>query len=159
MSAIISDCKNYRYRLDRKVQDDGIVIAYFGINPSTADATIDDQTVKKWIGFAKINNGSRFIVGNVFAYRSTNVRGLSCRDPIGADNEKYLQEIINEADILVPCWGNISKVQRNLRYKFDEVKSAILDSGKPVKIFGLTNSDCPRHPMMLGYNTELVDWY
>ena len=51
--------------------------AFFGVNPSTADASSDDSTVRKWRGFTQRWGGSRFIVGNVFAYRSTDVRQLA----------------------------------------------------------------------------------
>jgi hypothetical protein len=71
VNAIISPCGLYRYRLERTVAMTGPVYAFFGVNPSTADASIDDATVRKWIGFTKKWGGSRFIVGNVFAYRST----------------------------------------------------------------------------------------
>lgn len=46
-SAVISECGHYRYRLDREVAESGIVFGYFGINPSTADALRDDQTVSR----------------------------------------------------------------------------------------------------------------
>ena len=71
MGAVISPCGLYRYRLDRVVGMDGPVFAFFGINPSTADATENDQTVRKWIGFTKTWGGSRFIVGNVWPLRIT----------------------------------------------------------------------------------------
>ncbi len=47
MTAVLSPCSLYRYRLERDVQLAGQVFAYFGINPSTADATLDDATVRK----------------------------------------------------------------------------------------------------------------
>ena len=72
-SAIISHCGTYRYRLDRMVSDSGPVYAFFGVNPSTADASVDDATVRKWRGFVQRWGGSRFIVGNVFAYRATGI--------------------------------------------------------------------------------------
>ena len=77
MNAVISNCGMYRYRLDRTVSDSGPVFAFFGVNPSTADASSDDSTVRKWRGFTQRWGGSRFIVGNVFAYRSTDVRQLA----------------------------------------------------------------------------------
>ena len=159
MSAVISECNQYRYRLDRQVQDDGLVIAYFGINPSTADAYIDDQTVKKWKGFTQRMGGSRFIVGNVFAYRSTDVKALSlCEDPVGVRNAYYLYDMMSEADILIPCWGNRHKVPEVLRQYVQQLEDVLLNSGKPVKTFGFTKSGDPKHPMMLGYDTEIVDW-
>lgn len=162
MSAVLSECEQYRLRLDRDIPEipHGPVYAYFGVNPSTADATIDDQTVKKWIGFTRVFGGSRFIVGNVFAYRATDVKKLAsaCTDLYGPGYRDHMREIIAEADVLVPCWGSIKKVPPSLRYQFSRVKKWLRESGKPVKVFGFTKDGDPKHPMMLGYDTPLIDW-
>lgn len=158
-SAVVSACGKYRYRLEREVATEGPTFAYFGINPSTADATIDDATVRKWIGFTKVNGGRRFIVGNVFAYRSTDVKGLTLAgDPYGPENPMHLNQIIEDADILVPCWGDRKKLDRRLQSNFDWIKARFLVSGKPVMTFGFTSSGDPKHPLMLGYKTPLIDW-
>lgn len=160
MSAVLSKCNKYRYKLYREIDTvKGLTIAYFGINPSTADATIDDATVRKWRGFTERNNGKRFIVGNVFAYRSTDVNGLSkTTNPIGVDNHKYLSEIIYEADILVPCWGSRNKLPKNLRSELDNFMNLLKQSGKPLFCLGKTTSGDPKHPLMLGYSTQLIKW-
>jgi len=158
-SAILSPCSLYRYRLDRTVGMVGPVFAFFGVNPSTADATADDATVRKWIGFTKTWGGSRFIVGNVFAYRATDVRELATvDDPFGPDIGDHTTDIIAEADILVPCWGNSGKVPPKLQFAFDVLMDALVSSGKPVQTFGLTASGDPKHPLMLGYSTPLAPW-
>jgi hypothetical protein len=157
--AVISDCGRYRYRLERRVADVGPVYAFFGVNPSTADASLDDATVRKWRGFVTRWGGSRFIVGNVFAFRSTDVKALaSTSDPIGRLNNDHLGEIIAEADILVPCWGDQLKVPSELRMHFRWMGRVLAAAGKPVKTFGLSNGGYPKHPLMLGYNTPLLDW-
>lgn len=157
MSAIISTCGKYRYRLDRKIQDEGAVYAFFGINPSTADANIDDHTVTKWGGFCKRWGASRFIVGNVFAYRATEVAELATvADPHGPELRQHIDEIIREADILVPCWGVTSKVPRALQGSFADLAAALRASGKPVKCFGHSKDGDPLHPQMLAYATQLV---
>lgn len=159
MSAIISACGKYRYRLERTVGLSGPVFAFFGINPSKADAAIDDATVRKWIGFTKTWGGSRFIVGNVFAFRSTDVKALaSVDDAFGDAIGDHTTDIIADADILVPCWGNTSKVPPKLQFAFDVLMDALVSSGKPVKCFGLTKSGDPLHPLMLAYSTPLVLW-
>jgi hypothetical protein len=138
---------------------DGMTFAYFGVNPSTADATIDDATVRKWIGFTKKNGGRRFIVGNVFAYRSTDVRALATADdPVGPQNADYLKQIADEADVLVPCWGNTEKVPPGLRPAFNWISLMLMHAGKPVRIFGRCANGDPKHPLMLGYDTPLVDF-
>lgn len=156
MSAIISACGQYRYRLERDVQMEGLTIAYFGVNPSTADASID-QTVRKWIGFTKLNGGRRFIVGNVFAFRSTDVKALMrADDPIGPDNRAQVARIAADADILVPCWGNTKKVTGALRHAFGHLLVELVATGKPVKTFGFTAGGDPKHVLMLDYDTPLT---
>jgi hypothetical protein len=162
MSAIISPCGLYRFRLER---DCGLpfegskVFAFFGVNPSTADANIDDATVRKWRGFTTRNGGARFIVGNAFAYRATDVRALA-NAPTDHDeaNWQHIKQIIADADILVPCWGNRSKVPKHKSFHFDLLTQVLFDSGKPVLHFGTTKSGDPKHPQMLGYDTPLLPW-
>ena len=159
MSAIISECGRYRYRLDRNVQLAGIVIAYFGVNPSTAAAEIEDPTTRKWRGFTVRNGGRRYIAANPFAFRATDVRELAATtDPVGPDNDRHLREIIDEADLLVPCWGRRDKVPATLRPAFDALGAMLAGSGKPLKVFGLTAGGDPLHPLTLGYDRPLVDW-
>ena len=156
-SAVLSDCGLYRYRLERSVAESGPVYAFFGVNPSTADAAVDDATVRKWRGFVTRWGGSRFIVGNVFAYRSTDVKALAtAADPIGRLNNDHLKRIIEEADILVPCWGDQTKVPAELRMHFHWMRQVLAEAGKPVQSFGLSKGGFPMHPLMLGYDTRLV---
>jgi hypothetical protein len=158
-SAVISDCGMYRYRLDRAVQERGVVAAFFGVNGSTAGPVEEDHTTNKWRGFSLRNSFRRYIAGNQFAYRSKDVRNLArVADPVGPENARYLAEIIAEADVLIPCWGNSDKVPQRLRHHFDALRSQLFASGKPVLIFGLTNGGDPKHPLMLGYETPLVPW-
>lgn len=170
-SAVISPCSLYRYRLSRDIEPavlealgrggllQGKTVAFFGVNPSTADATLNDATVRKWMGFCARWGAPRFIVGNVFALRATDVQALATvDDPFGPDIGDHTTDIINAADILVPCWGNTDKVPPSLRFAFDVLMDALVSSGKPVLTFGLTASGDPKHPLMLGYSTPLVPW-
>lgn len=157
MSAIISECGTYRYRLERDVGMDGPTYAFFGINPSTADATVNDATVRKWIGFVKKWGGRRFIVGNVFAYRATDVRELSSAiDPHGPGNADHLARIVADADVLVPCWGRLAKLPPNLRSRPGLLLDLLRGSNKEVECFGWTSDGSPKHPLMLGYDTMPV---
>lgn len=158
-TANVSICEKHRYRLSREWKESGLLFAYFGVNPSKADSKRDDATVKKWIGFTDRNGGRGFVVGNVFSFRSTDVKELSVtNEPIGPENSKYVQNIINDADVLVPCWGNTSKVNKELRHHFEALKLTLFMSGKPIFIFGLTKSGDPIHPLMIGYSTPMTPW-
>lgn len=160
-AAIFDPNHLYRYRLDRIVSlmDDGPVIAYFGINSSTADARNDDHTVKKWRGFSIKLKARRFMVGNPFAFIATDVATLGrVADPIGPDNDHHLASIIAEADILVACWGSELKVPERLQPQIHRLATTLHASGKPVKCFGLTDGGFPRHVLRIPYATELVDF-
>ena len=160
-SAIFSDCGTYRYRLEREglLPGSGKTVAFFGVNPSTADAVEDDATVRKWRGFTYRMGAGKFIVGNVFAYRSTNVRKLAtCADPVGPLNRRYLFSIADDADVLVPCWGSRGKLPKQLRHYLDAFMADLLATGKPVMSYGVTKSGDPPHVLMLGYDTPLTAW-
>lgn len=172
MTAVLSPCGLFRYRMGRgpfnvlpllEPAADGVhelrgkVIGFFGVNPSRADANRDDNTSKKWIGFCKRWGAERYIAGNVFAYRATDVTELATvDDPFGPDIGDHTTDIINEADILVPCWGDTSKVPAKLQFAFDILLDALVSSGKPVMHFGLTKAGDPAHPLMLAYDTPLL---
>lgn len=156
-SAVVSECGRYRYRLDRRIDKPGPVVAFFGVNPSTADATAEDATTRKWHGFCERNGWGRYIVGNVFAYRATDVRDLKlASDPIGPENVSHLAEIVRAADILVPCWGSIGKIPRDLQHVVGARVALILGANKPTLTFGVTKTGDPKHPLMLGYDTPIV---
>lgn len=160
-SAVLSPCRLYRYRLERTVAMEGPVYAFFGINPSTADASLDDATVRKWIGFAKRWGASRFIVGNVWPLRATDVRLLSTATrwlDIGRENQRHILAMAAEADVLVPCWGDRAKVPRVMHNELDELLALLRGTGKPVMHFGLTKGGDPKHPLMLGYETPLTPY-
>lgn len=153
---------DYRYSLVRAFPlSDGPTYAFFGINPSTADDQTDDATVRKWKGFVARWRGSEFIVGNIFAARSTDVKGLAkMDDPVGPRNDSFIKEICAQADIIVPCWGSRQKIPNHLHERVDKVAQSMLQyaCGKPVKCFGKTTSGDPKHPLMLGYDTVLEDF-
>lgn len=159
MSAILSSCGQYRWRLERDIQDTGIVVALIGINPSTADATVNDQTIRKDIGFGERLGWRKIIKGNVFAYRATDVKKLrAVVDHNEATNADHLRRICADADMVIPCWGDRTKLPPELRPWLVRTLALLQDSGKPLMCFGLTQGGDPRHTLMLGYATPLIPW-
>ena len=158
-STIISDCGRYRYCLTRKVAARGPVFAFFGVYPSVTDAEAGDAAMRKKMGFTRRWGGSQCVVGSIFAFRTSNVSVLGkCADPFGPHNAVELDNIIQYADVLVPCWGARSKLPERLRPRVAWLSGLLLASGKPVKCLGVTRSGDPCHPLMTGYDTPLVDF-
>lgn len=161
-SAIISDDLLHRFCLERAVQVEGNTIAYIGVNPSTADASTDDHTSAKWIGFTMLNGGRRYLTGNLFSYRSLDVSMLRYLPTEEAhrfdENDEHLLRICDAADIIVPCWGSMQKVPKRLRHRADDVLALLRSTGKPLYHLGFCKDGNPRHVLMLSYDTPFTLW-
>ena len=74
-TATISPCGSYRYTLTR---DLGLAMKpkrpclFVMLNPSTADALMDDRTIRRCKGFATREGCTSLTVVNLFAFRATN---------------------------------------------------------------------------------------
>lgn len=105
MTAIFSPCSRYRYRLERDLGAIGShhdSVAFIMLNPSTADAERDDPTIRRCIGYARLWGYRRLIVGNAYAWRSTDPAGLwTAPDPVGPDNAFHLEQIARDAELVV----------------------------------------------------------
>ena len=116
-SVSLSDCGIYRYRLERSTGLAGKVTAGIMVNPSTADALTDDHTIRKWNGFAARLGVSRFIIGNKFAFRATDIRQLrEAADPIGPENDAHIEQIMRDADLHIMAWGVTQQASTTVTY-------------------------------------------
>lgn len=161
-SAIISDCGHYRYRLARERRQTDANTVFIMVNPSTADAENDDATIRKLMGFADRKGWSNVIVGNLFAYRSKDVRELArADDPIGPENDDHLAEMIGSRATLrvIFAWGPTAKLPHRLRQRWREVARMATYDGRPKLCLGPPAKDgMPRHPLMLPYSSQLQPW-
>jgi len=157
--AELSDDGVYRYKLGRVFDWPGKTALWIGVNPSTADAEIDDQSIRKLYGFAEKLQFRRWLVGNLFAYRATDVTELAkAADPIGRANDAYLAEMVDEADVVVAGWGRIDKIPLRLRDRVDQVANMIMSRGRKLCCWGTCQDGSPRHPLMIPYSTRLEPW-
>lgn len=159
MSAFISECGLYRYRLDRQCMGEGAT-AVIMVNPSTADASQDDATIRKLKGFGNRNGWGRLIVGNLFAYRATDVRELAEQaDPVGRANDDFLFDMMLEADRIVVAWGPLSKQPKLLRGRWRRVMGLAPGGwGEVFSIGGPAKCGHPKHPLMLPYDSPIIPW-
>lgn len=160
MSAVLSPCGFYRYRLDRDLGRTDPVALVIMVNPSTADATKDDPTIRKLKGFGRVYGWGRFMVGNLFAFRTPDVRFLrEAISPIGPDNDQHLMHMMRQADVVVVAWGPVAKQPRHLRERYLRVLHLASCAGKPLFSIGPTAKDGhPKHPLMLPYSLSLEPW-
>lgn len=158
MSAIISSCGTYRYTLTRQTKKPLLwtkPVLFIMLNPSTADATTDDPTIRRCISFAERELCTELIVVNLFALRATNPEELLTHsDPIGPYNAHHISEAIYNVEqnngILIAAWGAHPMAQQAIDSYFDR-----LFGGKNFQCFGKTKNGSPKHPLYLKSTTPL----
>jgi len=105
--AVLSDDGDYRYRLRRQWDQTKPTVAWIMLNPSTADATTDDPTVRRCLNYANRWDYGTLLVGNLFALRTPDPDDLRGHPaPVGPANDAHLQEIVAGADLVVCAWGS-----------------------------------------------------
>lgn len=155
-SAVLSDDGAYRYRLTR-IWDDTLPLAvWIMLNPSTADATVDDPTVRR---VQRFSTGFGFDVGgvevvNLYAYRATRPADLwLADDPVGPENDAHLDELLTSGGPVVAAWGANARPDR-----VDQVARLAWVRGVELNCLGTTKDGAPRHPLYVRGDTPLYSW-
>lgn len=109
--AVLSDCGKYRYLL-RRTWDHGQPRALLiMLNPSTADAKVDDATIRSCVRLLSGQGFGSMEVVNVYAYRATNPAVLAKQsDPFGERNQAIVEAAIHRCDVVICAWGAYQRV-------------------------------------------------
>lgn len=155
-SAVLSADGVYRYELRRVWGDPDRLVGWIMLNPSTADADIDDPTIRRCMGFARSWGYGGIVVRNLFALRATNPAVLRWHaDPVGPENDYWLLAGGQETDCLTVCaWG----VHGSMNGRAHAVAPRLAAGGLRLHHLGLTRSGAPRHPLYLPGLTEPTAW-
>lgn len=142
--AIFSPCRTWRYVLWRVWDESLPKVAFIGLNPSTADETQDDPTIRRCIGFARSWGYGGIHMLNLFAFRATDPRDLkAATQPIGPENNNRLILYCEASQLVVAAWGahgayrNRGTDARSMLWKLD------------LHHLGLTKDGHPKHPLYL----------
>lgn len=151
--AVLSTCGTYRYELRRDWDQDLPWCGWLMLNPSTADASVDDPTIRRCISFAKGWGAGGIIVVNLFALRATKPTALKTHyDPIGSRNDGFIREAAEEAAVMVCAWGAHEMAAK----RSQTVLAQLHEVNAPVRCLGVTKSGAPRHPLYVKGDTELA---
>jgi hypothetical protein len=147
-TAQISECGLYRYRLTRE-WGSGTLLPFIMLNPSTADASIDDPTIRRCMGFAKREGAAGIVVANLYAFRATDPDELwTAKNAVGPENWVTLCALGTTAKYdgmpIICAWGVLGSIQGK-----DASVVALLRELVPLKCLGKTNGGHPRHPLYL----------
>ncbi|MGA7935930.1 MAG: DUF1643 domain-containing protein [Kovacikia sp.] len=149
--AILDPTKTYRYSLWREWDSRAPRVGFVMLNPSRADASVDDPTLRRCLGFARSWGYGSLEVVNLFAYRTPNPYELcQVADPIGIENDFYLASLNQRVQQIILAWGNWGTL-----YNRNQAAIALLAT-QEVYCLGLTKLGNVKHPLYLKRDTKPV---
>ncbi len=155
-TATFSDDRVYRYDLVRQ-WGPGTQHVWVMLNPSTADETMDDPTIRRCINFSKSWGAGRLVVVNLYAMRATRpAKLLDVDDPEGSENAWYVRQHItaHQTTMVIAAWGTyVDKLTPKTLGRL-AIESMARVAHKPVRCLGRTQSGAPRHPLYVRGDTE-----
>ena len=138
--ATFSMCRTYRYSLWRTWDESRPYALFIGLNPSTADESKDDPTIRRCIGFARSWGFGGLCVVNLFAYRATEPKDMmKAEDPIGPENDRWIKRLSADAGVIVAAWGNSGSFLGSSRTITQKIPN--------LTCFKLNKSGEPAHPL------------
>ena len=156
--AVISDCGTYRFSLWRALQPSfnrlsGHSCLFVMNNPSTADATEDDPTIRRVKGFAESWGFGMVRVVNCNPYRATDPKAAKMPPAEVLDqNDVLMAEQAWICEWVVAAWGGKAN-----RYLADRALR-LLRTIKPVRALELTKAGAPKHPLYLPADLPSFVW-
>ncbi|OZE35669.1 MULTISPECIES: DUF1643 domain-containing protein [unclassified Rhodococcus (in: high G+C Gram-positive bacteria)] len=150
-SASLSSDGRYRYTL-RRVWGGGLWLTFVMLNPSTADASQDDPTIRRCCGFARTLGYDGIHVVNLYAYRATRPQDLwTVDDPVGPENDTALRVALGRPGLVIAAWGANARLDRVRQV-------AAMPGSNRLLCLGITKNGAPRHPLYLRADSEPVPW-
>lgn len=147
--AALSADGRYRYWLWRTWSTEPLV-TFVMLNPSTADATADDPTIRRCVGFARRWGYGGLRVVNLYAYRAAHPSQLwQVDDPVGPDNDDHLRAAFACSRSVVAAWGAHARPDRI---------SQVLSFAPALTTLALTRTGQPRHPLYLPATATPTAW-
>jgi hypothetical protein len=151
-TALFSRDRRFRYRLGRP-WGQGAAVCFVLLNPSTADETREDATVRRCIGFARGLGYGALEVVNLYAYVATDPAELRRAGyPVGRYNDRHVEAAVRECERVVLAWGaHAARLDRPA-----EVLGLLRDIGVEPCCLRVTASGHPEHPLRLPLGCGLV---
>lgn len=141
--ADFSSCGKYRYALWRIWDDSKKVAMCIGLNPSTANGTKDDPTIRLLTAHLTDLGYGGFRMVNLYALVSPKPQALfDSPDPLGR-NDDWLAIQAHLSQEIIFCWGSFKGIE--IRVK--KMKAMFPDA----LCFGKAKNGAPLHPMAMMY--------
>ncbi|MCW5721937.1 MAG: DUF1643 domain-containing protein [Devosia sp.] len=130
-------------------------ILFIGMNPSTADASVDDPTCAREWSFARREGFCGMVKCNVGDYRATDPKMLVQPGVLAVSpaNIPAIRLAAGSAERVVLCHGKLNKA---LAPAGREIVDTLREDGLALWCFGTNADGSPKHPLYLRADTPLV---
>ena len=158
-TAVFSPDRAYRYALTREWDSALPPAVWIMLNPSTADAFKDDQTIRRCISYSKREGAGGLVVVNLFALRCTDPNVMKAHPaPVGEMNDQVIRHVramTGWRSLWFVAWGT-----HGVHLGRDAAVGELLHElqVKPICLGNLTLNGQPRHPSRLSNDVELLSW-
>lgn len=144
--ADFSECGKYRFSLWRIWDESKPLIMFIGLNPSTANQTSDDPTIRRVKRFAMDWGYGGVYMMNLFPFVTAYPSELPPADnEFTAVNIKNIAEISDRCDKVIFAWGNFKEATATGNY----VSKMFPDKGYVLQI---NKNGSPKHPLYVAAN-------
>ncbi len=148
--AVFSECKKYRYALWRIWDESKPKIMFIGLNPSTANESDNDPSIRRVIRFANDWGYGGIYMLNLFAIISSDPKViLSCSDPIG-ENDDYLVGYAALSKDVLFAWGSFPEAQERAKQIISWFPGSVC--------LGLNKNGSPKHPLYIPAKQSQVNF-
>jgi hypothetical protein len=148
--AAFSDCRNYRYALWRIWDVTKPKVMFIGLNPSTANETTDDATIRRVKTIAKNLGYGGIYMMNCFAYISTDPKLLKTNPMSKEWNDNMLTVTASKCADVIFAWGNFDIVKTTGR----DVE--LIEMFPNAKALQINKNGSPKHPLYVPGNITPV---
>jgi hypothetical protein len=153
--AVFSTCGLFRYLLWRRAVASVPFMGLGMLNPSTADADTDDNTIARGIRFAMHEGLAGPLVWNLNAFRATEPAEMKAAlDPVGSHNNAAIDLALKLAEITVAAWGTHGGHGGRDR----EVLRRCAACNAKLHVLKLTKDGHPGHPLYLPKHLRPEPW-
>lgn len=130
-------------------------VLFIGMNPSTADGTVNDPTCAREWTFAQREGFDAMVKVNVGDYRATDPKMLLAPgvEAVSAENLPTIRAAAAKAGFVVLCHGKLNKALAPAGCTLVE---ALRADGVELWCFGTNGDGSPKHPLYLRADTPLV---
>jgi hypothetical protein len=150
--------RKHRYTLWRDLSIfNGRFVQFIGLNPSTADETQDDPTIRRCKDFAVQWGYGALCMTNLFSYRATDPEDMKAANVPPRElliNRRWIRYVSRKASLVVCAWGVHGEFNNEASLLIEALRSE--NPLAPLYCLGLTKDGHPKHPLYLRADSKPI---